>query len=105
MFVIPEEVKILIIFLVVQGLKAISNVFGFDFEGRVSVLVAVIVGSIIYFLNGILGLVPEQYVEIVRVSLQLIGMLLSAFGIHYVYKNNGIVKKVINNPYVQKIVE
>lgn len=84
---LPVEIKGLITFLVTQGLKALANLFGFDFEGWVSALVAIVAGAIIFFIEGVLGLVPVEQQPLVSAIIALVVSLLSAFGIHYTYRN------------------
>lgn len=84
---LPVEIKGLITFLVTQGLKALANLFGFDFEGWASALVAIVAGAVIFFIEGVLGLVPVEQQPLVSAIIALVVSLLSAFGIHYTYRN------------------
>ena len=86
MFALPEEIKVLVAFLVTQGVKAVANLFGKDIGGVGAAAVAVLVGSIIFFAEGLLGLVSPEKQEVVQSALALVALLLSSFGTHYTYK-------------------
>ena len=85
--VLPGTVIVFIGFLVTQGLKALLNLFGKDFSGKWAAFVAVVVASVVVFLEGLLGLVPPDMEPIFTSALQLIAMILGMFGFHYTYKN------------------
>jgi hypothetical protein len=89
MFALPEEIKILITFVVTQGVKAVANLFGKDISGAGAAGVAVLVGSIVFFAEGLLGLVSPEKREVAQSALALVALLLGSFGTHYSYKNFG----------------
>ena len=87
MLSLPIEIKGLLTFLITQGIKALLGLFGKDMSGMTSAITAVIVGAIVFFVEGVLALVPAEYIDSVGAFLALVVTLLSAFGIHYSYKN------------------
>ena len=89
MLSLPIEIKALLTYLITQGIKALLALFGKDIEGVAAAIAAVAVGSIVFFIDGMLALVPVEYIDSVSAFLALIVSLLSAFGIHYSYKNLG----------------
>ena len=84
---LPIEIKGLLTFLITQGAKALVGLFGKDFSGVAAAITAVVIGSILFFVDGLLALVPVEYQDSVGAVLALIVSLLSAFGVHYTYKN------------------
>ena len=86
MFSLPEEIKVLVAFLVTQGVKAVANLFGKDIGGVGAAGVAVLVGAIVFFAEGLLALVSPEKQEVVQSALALVALLLSSFGTHYTYK-------------------
>jgi len=84
---LPIEIKAFLTFAITQGIKAVLALFGKDMSGMTSAVAAVVVGSILFFIEGVLALVPAEYADSVSAFLALVVALLSAFGIHYVYKN------------------
>lgn len=84
---LPIEIKGLLSYLITQGLKALWNLFGKDFSGGAAAFAAVLVGAVLFFLEGLLGLIPDAQVELVNAVLGLIVLVLSSFGIHYTYRN------------------
>jgi len=87
MLSLPIEIKALLTYLITQGIKALLALFGKDMAGVAAAIAAVAVGAIIFFIDGVLALVPVEYVDSVSAFLALVVSLLSAFGIHYSYKN------------------
>jgi hypothetical protein len=87
MFALPEEIKVLVAFLVTQGVKAVANLFGKDIGGVGAASVAVFVGAVVFFAEGLLALVSPEKQEVVQSALALVALLLSSFGTHYTYKN------------------
>jgi len=87
MLSLPIEIKALLTYLITQGIKALLALFGKDMAGVAAAVAAVAVGAIIFFIDGVLALVPVEYVDSVGAFLALVVSLLSAFGIHYSYKN------------------
>ena len=84
---LPIEIKALLTFLITQGAKALVGLFGKDFGGMASAITAVVIGSALFFADGLLALVPVDYQDTIGAALALIVSLLSAFGVHYTYKN------------------
>ena len=87
MLSLPIEIKALLTYLITQGIKALLALFGKDMAGVAAAVAAVAVGAIVFFIDGMLALVPVEYVDSVGAFLALVVSLLSAFGIHYSYKN------------------
>lgn len=87
MLSLPIEIKALLTYLITQGVKALLALFGKDMSGMTSAVAAVVIGSVIFFIDGVLALVPAEYVDSVGAFLALVVSLLSAFGVHYSYKN------------------
>ena len=87
MISLPIEIKALLTYLITQGIKALLALFGKDIEGVAAAVAAVVIGAIIFFIDGVLALVPVEYVDSVSAFLALVVSLLSAFGIHYSYRN------------------
>lgn len=87
MISLPIEIKAVIAYLITQGLKSLSAIFGGDISGKWSAVVAAVVSAVLLFLEAILGLVPEDYVEIVNGFLAFLVVVLSSYGVHYTYKN------------------
>ena len=85
MFELPIEIKGLLTFLITQGLKAFFNLIGQDFDKAGAALVALVVGSVVFFIEGLLALVPPESLPLVEAIIGLLVALLSAFGIHYTY--------------------
>ena len=89
MITLPEPIKIFLTFLITQGIKSIANIFNKDISGKLSVIVAIVVGAVMFFIDGLLSLIPAEQVEIVAAGLAFIAMIVGAFGTHYTYKNIG----------------
>jgi len=87
MFALPEEIKVLVAFLVTQGIKAVANLFGKDIGGKGAAAVAVLVGSVIFFAEGLLSLVDSDKQEVAQSVLALVALLFSMFGTHYTIKS------------------
>jgi len=90
MFELPSEAVVLITlgvgFLVTQGVKGLLANFGIDLSGKAAALTAVIVGAIVIFINGFVGLFPLDVQETVVVVLQAVVGILGMFGIHKTVK-------------------
>ncbi len=84
---LPIEIKALLTYLITQGVKSLLAMFGKDMAGMTAAISAVVIGSILFFIEGMLALVPAEYADSVSAFLALVVSLLSAFGIHYTYKN------------------
>ena len=89
MIALPNEIKILLTFLITQGLKALAKLFGNDISGAGSALVATAVGAVVFFIEGALALVPADKVEAVSSGLAFVAVILGSFGAHYSYKGLG----------------
>ena len=88
MIALPEEIKVLLTFLVTQGIKALFKLMGKEISGWDSAFVAIAVGAIVFFIEGILNLFPES-AEIIGATLSFLAIVLGSFGTHYTYKNIG----------------
>lgn len=82
---LPNELMMLInlvvLFLVVNGLKALSELTGKDLSGWATVVAAVIAATIIFFLNQILALAPTSAQPIISAVFNIIILLLGAMGV------------------------
>jgi hypothetical protein len=91
MFELPPELRValggFLTFLLTQGLKALANLIGFDIGGWGSAIVASIVASILIFVDGIVALIPPEWQPVAGAVFGLIAAILSAFGVHYSYRN------------------
>lgn len=92
MITLPLEIKIFLTFLITQGIKAVAKLFSKDIGGTGAALVAVIVGAVVYFVEGMLALVPEDKVGLYGSALAFIAMILGSYGTHYTYKSIGVNK-------------
>lgn len=82
MFTLPEETKILISFLITQGVKSIANQFDKDISGKWSMVLAVGVFSFIHFIEGVLNIVPPEYQDAFLAGMGFLSSVLGMFGIH-----------------------
>jgi len=98
---IPAEVLVILQFLVVgivtflvtQGLKALAKLLHKDFSGWASMITAIFVATIMFFLQQIVSVLPPAVAQITFTIVGLIGMVLSAMGVHYSYKGLSPAKK------------
>lgn len=93
MFELPVEIvgliSVAIAFLVAQGVKGAFALFGWDIGGYAAAFTALVVGLLVLFIEGFVGMFPANIQEIVVVVLQALGMILGMFGIHKTYKGLG----------------
>ena len=75
-----------ITFLVVEGLKALSNLVGLDLSGAAAAVTAGLVALVLAAISGVLGWIPPEYHEIARVVMALLVAILGSFGIHRQFK-------------------
>ena len=75
-----------ITFLVVEGLKALSNLVGLDLSGAAAAVTAGLVALALAAISGVLGWIPPEYHEIARVVMALLVAILGSFGIHRQFK-------------------
>ena len=91
MFALPLELKIalgsVLTMIITAGLKAIAGLLDKDFSGGWAALVATLVATSLFFIDGIVSLVPVEYQEVAAGLFGLIITVLSAFGLHYTRKN------------------
>lgn len=73
-------------YVVTEGLKALSNVLGFDLSGAAAAVTAGLMGLILALLSGLLAFIPPQYHEIAQVVMSLIVVILGSFGVHRLIK-------------------
>ena len=90
MLELDPELQALIIagitFLVVEGLKALSNLVGLDLSGAAAAVTAGLVALALAAISGVLGWIPPEYHEIARVVMALLVAILGSFGIHRQFK-------------------
>ena len=68
-------------FLVTDGVKEISKKWGgADLSKLVTVIVAAVVGALVFFANSLLGAVPAQYAPVVQAGFGFVALMLAAFG-------------------------
>ena len=93
MFELPVEIvsliALLVAFLVAQGVKGLFALFGWEIGGYAAAFTAVLVGAIVLFVEGFVGLFPPDTQQIVTVVLQAVAMILGMFGVHKTYKGLG----------------
>lgn len=87
MLKLPEELRVLLTFLIVQGFKAFLNLFDKDLSGKAAAVVGALIAAFMVFLDSILALVPAEYIDTVSAVLGLLVAISSAFGLHYSYRN------------------
>ncbi len=71
--------------LITNGLKSLSRSLPWipSIEGQASTLVAALVGFLVVFGNGLLGMIPASYHPAVSAMLVFAGTILSAYGLHF----------------------
>ena len=84
---LPLELKAALTYFTTQGIKAVLGLFGKDMAGMTAAITAVIVGTLLFFIEGAIALVPVEYADTVGAFLALLVSLLSAFGLHYSVKS------------------
>ena len=93
MFELPIEIvgliTIAIAFLVAQGVKGVASLFGWDIGGYAAAFTALVVGLLVLFIEGFVGMFPADVQEIVVLILQAFGMIFGMFGAHKTYKGLG----------------
>ena len=91
MFELPVEIvgliTIAVAFLVAQGVKGVASLFGWEIGGYAAAFTALVVGLIVLFIEGFVGMFPANVQEIVVLVLQALGMIFAMFGTHKVYKS------------------
>ena len=85
MFELPIEVKMLLTFLITQGLKALLGLFGPDLAGKWAAVVAALVAAVLFFAEGLLAVIDPATRDIIVKVLTLLVGILGAFGIHKTY--------------------
>ena len=90
MFELPEIfislLSVGVAFLVAQGVKGFLALFGLDLSGHAAAFTAVLVGALVVFIQGFVGLFPPESQEMVIVILNAVGTILGMFGVHKTYK-------------------
>lgn len=87
MFTLPEEIKILISFLITQGIKSVANLFNKDINGKAAAVMAIFVYAVIHFIEGIIALLPPEQQEAFLAAMGFVASVLGMFGVHFTYKN------------------
>ena len=90
MFELPIEIvgliSVAVAFLVAQGVKGVFALFGKDIGGYAAAFTALVVGLLVLFIEGFVGMFPANIQDIVVVVFQALGMILGMFGIHKTYR-------------------
>lgn len=89
MFELPIEIvgliSVAVAFLVAQGVKGVFALFGWDIGGYAAAFTALVVGLVVLFIEGFVGMFPADVQEIVVLVLQALGMIFGMFGVHKTY--------------------
>ena len=81
-FDFPVEIKLLLTYLVTEGLVSLGRLFGKDLSGRTAALTAAIVGGFLFFLTSLINsLPPDQQTAAATIS-TLIVLIIGAFGLN-----------------------
>ena len=82
---IPDQLTIIlgvfIVFVVTEGLKAFGDLIGKDLSGYATALAALVTATIVFFFNGLIGLLPAAWQTIVAQIFQLLILFLGAGGL------------------------
>lgn len=82
---LPNELQALIgalvVWLVVNGLKALSEMLGRDLNGWATVVAAILTATVVFFINQILAQVPASQQPILQAFFSLLILLLGSMGI------------------------
>lgn len=82
---LPNELQalvgIVVLFLVVNGLKGLSELLGRDLTGWGTIIAGIIAATVIFFINQILAVVPAAQQPIVEAFLNFLVLLLGAVGL------------------------
>lgn len=78
----------LVTWVVTEGLKSLSKVFGVDISGKASAVTATVVLTLVELINQLLATIPESAIPSVTAGLGFVFTLLSAFGLA------GLLKKL-----------
>jgi hypothetical protein len=77
---------LVVTFFVTQGIKGAFALFGKEVSGGVSAFVAVIVGTLVFFFQGLIALLPPATQPTVVAVVGVLATVLGAFGAHKTYK-------------------
>jgi len=73
-------------FLVTEGLKALSNLLGFDLSGAGAAITAGVMAFLLAVLGGVFALIPPEFHEIASIIQVLLVAILGSFGVHRQFK-------------------
>ena len=74
-------IEIVVVFLLTQFAK-----YGFNFEGYKAQLIAALFSAVMVVINAALAKIPLEWQSVASVVLQLVVVLLGAFGLYKVYR-------------------
>jgi hypothetical protein len=81
---IPAELQALlgmvILFLVVNGLKGLSELLGKDLSGCATIIAGILTATFLFFMQQIIAAVPLNYQPIINSVFSLLVLILSAMG-------------------------
>lgn len=87
---LPSELIVLlgagIAFLVGEGLQSLSRLLGIDLSGHVAAIAAAVTALLVAALNGLLGLIPVEYLPYVKGLLAFLVIVFAPAGVHSVLK-------------------
>ena len=86
MIVMPVELRLALTFFITQGFKSFLNMFGKDVANKSAAFVAVCVGSVMFFLDGLMAAIPEQYRDFANAVMGFLVATLGTFGLHRTFK-------------------
>ena len=89
MIALPDTLKVFLTFIVTQGVKSLANLCNRDIKGWGSVATVVVVGSVIFFVEGMLAIVPPESQKLIGGIVAFLAVLVSSFGVHRTIKTIG----------------
>ena len=82
--------NVVILFVVVEGLKEVSNLLGKDLTGYATAITAAFVAAIISSINWLVTLIPVEYTPAVNGFFAFLVVLLGAYGIRRLVKAHNV---------------
>lgn len=90
MLTLPDDIKVflagLVGFFTTQGLKEVGNWIGVDLSGNAAKVTALLMSLLVYLVDMLLALIPDEYKPLTVALFSVLGSLLTMLGAHYSYK-------------------